>query len=74
MVAALERLYQSAALRREIGAAGVAFMQGRTWPAHAEATRRCIFRFKLFVERSYEPGATGFSVTESPKNRSRSAG
>jgi len=42
IVAALERLYASATLRRDVAAAGVAFMQARTWPAHAEGTLRCI--------------------------------
>ena len=40
MVAALERLHASAALRRQVGAAGAAFMKSRTWAGHALALER----------------------------------
>jgi glycosyltransferase involved in cell wall biosynthesis len=36
---ALERLYVSADLRRKVGRAGSAFMQGRTWQGHAAALK-----------------------------------
>jgi glycosyltransferase involved in cell wall biosynthesis len=36
---ALERLYASSALRREIGANGASYMSKRTWRMHAEALK-----------------------------------
>ena len=39
---ALEQLYASSALRREIGAQGGSFMSTRTWRSHSEALRRVV--------------------------------
>jgi glycosyltransferase involved in cell wall biosynthesis len=41
---ALERLYTSSALRRQIGAQGASFMAKRTWRAHGEALKSVVLR------------------------------
>ena len=43
IVEALERFYASSTLRKEIGAAGAAFMRERTWQKHAEQLKELIF-------------------------------
>jgi glycosyltransferase involved in cell wall biosynthesis len=43
IVEALERLYASADLRRQVGARASAFMKTRTWAGHADALKRLVF-------------------------------
>jgi glycosyltransferase involved in cell wall biosynthesis len=43
IVAALEQLYTSGELRREIGAKGAALMRSRTWAGHAQALQALAF-------------------------------